>query len=238
MILDLQLPDMEGIEVVRALRSHGLAMPFVLISAFLTTQSTVDAMKLGAVNVLEKPVSIDDVLPIVCSAVSERKEFRAVNVLSSRASGVTPTEISRHPTHVQRPRSTAQRWAMHALKACDSPNDLRTLEEWAASAGVSYTMLRENCRMVGVPPLAARDFVRMLRALVLARVQGCPPELLLDVADGRTLERLLQRAGLRSTSELGQFSLDHFFRRQQFLPSDNGAVHLLQKIMIEQRSES
>ena len=47
-IFDLKLPDMSGIDLVRALQADGLAWPFILISGFLTTQDTVDAMRLGA----------------------------------------------------------------------------------------------------------------------------------------------------------------------------------------------
>src|SRR5689334_12915736 len=47
LLVDLELPDMRGIDVVQALRSESVAAPFLLISAFLTTEATVAAMRLG-----------------------------------------------------------------------------------------------------------------------------------------------------------------------------------------------
>jgi hypothetical protein len=46
--------DMRGTDVVRMLKTETTAVPFVLISGFLTTDITVEAMKLGALNVLDK----------------------------------------------------------------------------------------------------------------------------------------------------------------------------------------
>jgi FixJ family two-component response regulator len=39
------------------------------MSAFLTTQLTVEAMRLGAVDVVEKPISVDDLPRLILSAV-------------------------------------------------------------------------------------------------------------------------------------------------------------------------
>jgi len=69
LLIDLELRDMRGTDVVRMLQTETAAVPFVLISGFLTTDVTVEAMKLGALNVLDKPVSVD-VLPRLLPVVS------------------------------------------------------------------------------------------------------------------------------------------------------------------------
>jgi DNA-binding NtrC family response regulator len=59
-LIDLELQDMRGVDVIRALSTPGTRVPFVLFSGFLTTDITVEAMRLGALDVLERPVSVDD----------------------------------------------------------------------------------------------------------------------------------------------------------------------------------
>ena len=95
-----------------------------------------------------------------------------------------------------RPGCAAERWALHVLKGCRSSGDVKTLTQWALSAGVSYTSLRESCRLVGIRPHDARDFTRVLRAVINSQGQQCDPEVLLDVSDSRTLATLFERAGL------------------------------------------
>src|SRR5690348_8710366 len=46
LLLDLELRDMRGTDVIRVVRTPTVCVPFVLISAFLTTEVTVEAMRL------------------------------------------------------------------------------------------------------------------------------------------------------------------------------------------------
>lgn len=63
LLIDLELGDMRGTDVIRAMQTEAAHLPFVLMSAFLTTEVIVEAMRLGAVDVVDKPLSIDD-LPV------------------------------------------------------------------------------------------------------------------------------------------------------------------------------
>ena len=70
MVVDLRLPDLSGIDVIRALQRDGSDVRFVLVSAFLTDFVTVEAEKLGAIAVWEKPVAVEDVVALVRAAPS------------------------------------------------------------------------------------------------------------------------------------------------------------------------
>src|SRR5918995_4566237 len=59
MLIDMRMPDMAGTEVVRLLREEGSDVPFIIMSGCLSTESVVESMKLGAFDVIEKPVSVD-----------------------------------------------------------------------------------------------------------------------------------------------------------------------------------
>ena len=88
LLVDLQLPD-TGTDVIRSVRGASAA-PFILISGFLSTEITVDAMKLGAIDVVEKPISVD--------------ELPAHVVISARF-----TQIATHPTCRRARRHASQR---------------------------------------------------------------------------------------------------------------------------------
>jgi len=60
-VLDLRLGDLDGLEVLRRLRSRGLATPVIIVTGFATIRSAVEATKLGA-DLCEKPVDADDLL--------------------------------------------------------------------------------------------------------------------------------------------------------------------------------
>ena len=70
MLVDLRLPDMSGMNVIRSLRSEGSEVPFALVSAFMTDDSALEAKELGAIGVWEKPLSVEVVVGHVREALS------------------------------------------------------------------------------------------------------------------------------------------------------------------------
>ena len=56
-ITDLKMEGMDGVEVVRALREHDADLPVMIVTAFGTVETAVEAMKLGAFDFLQKPFS-------------------------------------------------------------------------------------------------------------------------------------------------------------------------------------
>ncbi|MCC6179627.1 MAG: sigma-54-dependent Fis family transcriptional regulator [Chloroflexi bacterium] len=62
LILDLRLPDLDGIEILRRLGSQGQKVPVLILTAYGTASSAIEATKLGAFDYLTKPFEIDDVL--------------------------------------------------------------------------------------------------------------------------------------------------------------------------------
>jgi CheY-like chemotaxis protein len=57
LLLDLKMPGMEGMEVLRRVRERWPAIPVIIITAHGTIESAVDAMKIGAVEFIQKPFS-------------------------------------------------------------------------------------------------------------------------------------------------------------------------------------
>jgi len=68
-ILDLAMPGMDGIETLQAMREMQPELQVILLTGHGTLQQSVEAMKLGAMDFLEKPVELD----VLMSKIREAK---------------------------------------------------------------------------------------------------------------------------------------------------------------------
>ncbi len=68
-ISDLQMPNVTGIELLRSVRDHYPDLLFMMITAFGTTETAVEAMKLGAYDYITKPFKIDEVRINIANAL-------------------------------------------------------------------------------------------------------------------------------------------------------------------------
>lgn len=59
---DLRLPDRDGIDLLKWMRSHGRMTPLIIMTGYADIQSAVQAMKLGAQDYVAKPVNPDELL--------------------------------------------------------------------------------------------------------------------------------------------------------------------------------
>jgi DNA-binding NtrC family response regulator len=59
-LLDLRMPDIDGIEVLRRLRENPKRPPIVILTAYAGAANTIEAMRLGAFDHLTKPIGRDD----------------------------------------------------------------------------------------------------------------------------------------------------------------------------------
>jgi CheY-like chemotaxis protein len=232
-LVDLRLPDIQGTDVIRALRGGSGRVQCILVSGFLTVEVTVEAMKLGAFDVIPKPARLDRLLSVVRAALEVTAPPGRRRTGS--AAGLTPRPLSR-PLATMRPKSAAERWAFQIIKACQSEGDLKTLDDWATFNGVSYSTLCEICRLVNIRPHDARDLARVLSAVMKARRLDCPIDVLLDVSDRRTLRVLLDKAGIGLGSPKGSVSVERLFEGQRFVQPDNEGLRVLRGILAGPRN--
>jgi DNA-binding NtrC family response regulator len=78
MILDMRLPDTDGLTVLERARQADPLLQVIVITAFGDVQSAVEAMKLGACDFLRKPYEMED---IVLAAESAGRTFRQASEL-------------------------------------------------------------------------------------------------------------------------------------------------------------
>jgi len=72
-LVDVQLPDGDGIQLIAQLRAQGFDLPVVVITAFGTVATAVAAMKQGAMDFIQKPVSIEEVCLVVERCLEDRR---------------------------------------------------------------------------------------------------------------------------------------------------------------------
>ena len=93
-VTDLRMPDVDGLAVLRAARALSPPPEVVLMTAFASAESAVDAMKAGAADYLTKPFSLEELrmrvrrLAAACSS-----EARGARMLQS----LTPSLIAQSP---------------------------------------------------------------------------------------------------------------------------------------------
>jgi FixJ family two-component response regulator len=95
-VLDLNLPGASGLQLQEQLAAHGCAIPIVFLTGHGHVADGVRAMKLGAVDFLEKPVDDEALLAAVASALERdtatRREHRDLAALQARVALLTPRE--------------------------------------------------------------------------------------------------------------------------------------------------
>ena len=90
-LLDLMLPDRNGLEVLDEIRRIDDELPVVMITAFGTIESAVAATKQGAFYYFTKPFKNDEVLAVLRNAVERRRLVHENRELRDRLrSGASP----------------------------------------------------------------------------------------------------------------------------------------------------
>jgi FixJ family two-component response regulator len=96
LVLDLQLPGMDGLDVQRELAGSGDSMPIIFITAHGDIPTTVRAMKSGALEFLTKPFDDEHLLEMIHQALERdkvaRQQQHGLSTLKERYATLTPRE--------------------------------------------------------------------------------------------------------------------------------------------------
>ena len=96
LLLDLSMPDVDGLQLQQNLVAAGCLRPIVFLTANGDVHNTVRAMKAGAVNFLTKPVDRDELVAALAEALARDAAGRAAwetrNTIIGRIATLTPRE--------------------------------------------------------------------------------------------------------------------------------------------------
>lgn len=78
-ICDIQMPDLNGIDLLARLKKLAPEIPVLMITAFATAEQAVDAIKLGAFHYFTKPFNNDEIRALVRNAL-EKRDLKRENI--------------------------------------------------------------------------------------------------------------------------------------------------------------
>ncbi|MCE5224092.1 sigma-54 dependent transcriptional regulator [bacterium] len=82
-VLDVRMPNMDGLEAFERIREHMIDVPVIFITAFGSPDLAIEAMKNGAYNYLTKPFDMDEIRIVIRKAIDLRKLTNEVAYLKA-----------------------------------------------------------------------------------------------------------------------------------------------------------
>ena len=94
LITDLIMPDMNGVELIQKVKQRHPAAVAVVITAYATIKTCVDAMRYGASDYITKPFDMDEIRAVVKRAVAKAAETEAAGVFGGgKSSSKAPPSL-------------------------------------------------------------------------------------------------------------------------------------------------
>jgi DNA-binding NtrC family response regulator len=135
-LLDLRLPDMDGLDVLKHIRAREFPVAVVVITADGSLNRAVEAMREGALDFLVKPFNADRLLITLGNVLERRRLNSMVESLSSHGGpGENGGAPAIQPLHVTERNAIEQ-----AIRACDG-NVVRAAALLEISASTIYRKL-------------------------------------------------------------------------------------------------
>jgi two-component system, NtrC family, response regulator AtoC len=72
-LLDNRMPDLTGLEVLKVLKKKFPKMPIIVMTAFGTTETAIDAMRLGAFDYILKPFELEEIFALISQGLEAGK---------------------------------------------------------------------------------------------------------------------------------------------------------------------
>jgi len=90
LLTDLRMPGLDGIELVRRARAEQPELEIIVLTAYGTVETAIEAMKLGAFDYLQKPVESPSALRLLVGRAVERRALRDRREESERGGPAIP----------------------------------------------------------------------------------------------------------------------------------------------------
>jgi two-component system response regulator YesN len=160
-LADLYLPDIGGTDILRQLRLENIDVPFVIITAHWSTESALEAGKLGAVAYIGKPIWDDELVEIVTSYARHR--------VPENATDPHKPDEPQHPLVVKARRVIERRFGEAGLRSQMVAAELgvstehlcRVFEKHTGGVTLmtflSEVRLREACRLLESSRLSMKE---------------------------------------------------------------------------------
>ena len=168
-LLDIWMPDTDGVTLLREWGSQGLLdMPVIMMSGHATIDTAVEATRIGAVDFLEKPITLQRLLKTISSALS-----RQIKPVSSKLAAPATTPVSAIPGGGLQDQSLAA--LVEQVKSSNLPSNvsgdisldqpLRDARDAFERVYFEYHLVRENHSMTRVSERTGLERTHLYRKL-------------------------------------------------------------------------
>jgi DNA-binding NtrC family response regulator len=168
-LLDIWMPDTDGVTLLREWGSQGLLdMPVIMMSGHATIDTAVEATRIGAVDFLEKPITLQRLLKTISSALS-----RQIKPVSSKLAAPATTPVSAIPGSGLQDQSLAA--LVEQVKSSNLPSNvsgdisldqpLRDARDAFERVYFEYHLVRENHSMTRVSERTGLERTHLYRKL-------------------------------------------------------------------------
>jgi len=157
-LLDLKLPDGEGLDVLGEIRKTHTGLPVIVLTGHAAVESAVRAMKLGAYDYLEKPINLAQLSSSVAEALNSTSRRERVTQVATSEQEVTQTAPDKEALE-----ETAEEPQNGLGKSAALSRNLRRLERKAHAAAVLDAVSCHLIRSLTVDELAERTAEELLR---------------------------------------------------------------------------
>lgn len=79
LLIDLVMPEMGGIELLKELNNLKIETPAIVITAYASVETAIEAMKLGAIDYITKPFNIEEMVIVIEKAI-QLNQLKAQNI--------------------------------------------------------------------------------------------------------------------------------------------------------------
>lgn len=71
-VMDFQMPEMDGMDALKRIKEKNPALQIILLTGYATVEKTVEAMKIGAADFIEKPADLEALTEKIKTAKAEK----------------------------------------------------------------------------------------------------------------------------------------------------------------------
>ena len=154
-LTDIRMPTLDGFELLKLVKERWPLTEVVVMTAFASIQSAVEAMRRGAYDYIQKPFDPDDVSLVVNRALERRRERVAARVAASGTATLSEQDLSNlsYREALASARDRGSRDYLAALLKSFGGNVSRAAER----AGLERESLHRLLRRHGIQAGAFRD---------------------------------------------------------------------------------
>lgn len=164
-LLDIWMPDTDGVTLLKEWGSQGLLdMPVIMMSGHATIDTAVEATRIGAIDFLEKPITLQRLLKTIAAGLTRSRMpvARPAVAVAPPVSAVTPDPVSEPDAVAVEPVAVADQSLLGNI-SLDLP--LREARDQFERVYFDYHLARENNSMTRVSEKTGLERTHLYRKL-------------------------------------------------------------------------